>query len=75
MTAWTKIVAQFACFIALLNTNKTIDSKHKAGDTLAAWRERGVSVACQLRGVCVAFSMFLDTRNVSDVALLLLGDI
>ena len=42
---------------------------------LDAWRERGVSVACQLRGGCVAFSMSLHTRSVSDTALLLLGDI
>ena len=38
----------------------------KAGYTLPAWCERGVSVACQLRGGCVNFSISLHTRNVSD---------
>ena len=45
----------------------------KAGYTLQAWRERGVSVACQLRVSCVDFSTSLHTRNVSDAALLLLA--
>ena len=43
----------------------------KAGYTLAEWRERGVSVACQLRGGCMAFSMSLHLT--SDAALLLLA--
>ena len=45
----------------------------KAGYTLPAWHERGVFVACQLRGGCVDFSMSLHTRTVSDAMLLLLA--
>ena len=51
-----------------------VEREAKAGYTLAAWRERGVSAAWRERGVpvSVAFSTSLHTRNVSGAALLLL---